>query len=488
LLRDCFPTESIKLIEGQRSQLVSDISQDPATAGYLLIRAVCTDTDGVASGQRSREAVLEIATKFRALKYGLELAPGSNLLAGVLDRRQASLHLTEAEHRTRQAFYWLVNYVHARSACEMLRGHAYELAVPTDPHRLVLVDNPDWPGDAEIASNILEAELSLRRTSGSELPPGRSALVDYLSGLDLGGISSDQFLDAWQALSRIVHGDNLVPVVREKRDLKRSLRRATDLQQSEIETFINLITFDPSEERLYLEDTPLVHLTRQSVVAVPRLVRGVLISKSVMRLAKWKARGIGARLDQLLVRRLSRYYSNELRTLSEGPRYSSSRGARDVDIVAYDQPTNTLVLGQLKAFVPPGSALERWSAINELKDAIHQIEENREWFDSLGIRERQVSLSLAIDEQTRVLYTVLGNGYTGGDCIRTPQHVILCDVQYLLSPDVRTRPFVTALSDYSAAIRSSREYVQATVSPLTVPLGDVTLIIRGSDTARDVRR
>jgi hypothetical protein len=386
----------------------------------------------------------------------------------------------------------VVNLMHeyslGRDAFLSYIWRAYELA-PSGEGETVLrfIDPPDWPGYRDRAERTISQEIkgefarSFTPKSSDPIEVTLEKAVSLPGDLPMGGISARQFIAGWNVLLTTFGKAWLeakTPIL-EREALLDLITQGTGLAAPQAGRFLDLLIYSGADSALTLFHCPVVPLTNSSVAVIPSALLLGNPSAIAPRLSIRRGPGIDSfsqDVEAHLLACLQHQFEAPNVFVRTRTQYQHAGDEGDIDLVAYEQSTNRLVVGELKGFIPPDSVEEVHRANESLEHALDQLERVRRWLASI-LQTRWLQ-ELRIDTEAvprEVDFVVIGNGFVGSDYLAIPGDVTIVDAQWLLLPRFRhTFP--------GAAIRLFRErFEKIMVTPrpeasrVRLALGDVQI-------------
>jgi hypothetical protein len=476
---------SENLIDEWARNLVSELSLCPEIASYLLVLNACAliNYQSQATEQMGSPHLIEHVV--RKNLFGLEW--GIRTIGGLPSSRQFneesvinSLDSAVGE-RIQRVHEGMMYYAEARDIFLSYYYGAYDLQ-STDPCHLVFVDNPTWPVDSDFAQTFLSIETQHARTPPGQYPPTADATAEFPPHLDMGGIFSPTFLNLWEALTQLLVafiGNVGAPVI-PCSELITRLCQGTNASPINVQRFVKLITFQPSQHRqLMLFHCPVIPLTQSVVQIVPWAVFGANITTTAMRLAAVRGPGLGSvsnNLEAFFLGCLQQHFAAGGNVIRFRREYSSAQDRGDIDFIVYEPSSNILTLVQAKMFINPDTVPEVFDANQDLEEAISQLDRVRSWFEAAQHSQRKAILDLPqLREDTRVFFAVLANGFVGSDFLVYPPDILFCDIRYLLRPEFQGASFYEALHSFTNRLVDLKSSVRRTVNVETRRVGEVEI-------------
>lgn len=449
-------------VEEWRASLLRDLPRRTDVAAYHLL-AVAGARLAYLSRQLMPHAAATLHTATRDQLFGLQFAlaglplPGS---ADVFAQHLIDGAITEADFRlAAHVIDEMSRYAVVRDVFLTYGWRGYELEVPGEGI-LRFVNPPDWPGLRDYAEQILAQEIEAERAVAllprvAGLPiAALEAAVDVPGDLPMGDLTAEQFVRTRFRLTASMAekwwtGETLII---EYRSLATHLQRLANLSEREAERFIELVTFAPGDSRLTLFHCPIVQLTTKSVaLCLPGLVFGNP-SAAIPRLTALRGPGLGAfskRVEADLLERLKTQFGGATVTIQINVSYTHGDDRGDLDLIAYEQRTNDLLVAQVKAFITPDTVEEIVRANQELEEGLGQIARARNWISGLGPKDFRERLRIPIvGTAPRIRYAVIGNGFAGSDYLPIGPDVPVVDARFLLLPRFRGGSVVGTIEAY----------------------------------------
>jgi hypothetical protein len=361
-------------------------------------------------------------------------------------------------------------YANVRDVFLTYGWRGYELEVSGDG-TLRFVNPPDWPGLRDYAEQILAQEIEAERAVAllprvAALPlAALEAAVDGPRDLPMGDLTAAQFVRAFFGLSSSVAGKVWTgePHIVDRTSLATHLQRLADLSQREAERFIELITFDPDDSRLTLFHCPVVQLTTKSAaLCLAGLIFGNP-SATIPRLTVLRGPGLGAfskRVEADLLERIKKQFGSAKVTIQTNVSYTHGDDRGDLDVVAYEQRTNDLLIAQVKAFITPDTVEEIIRANERLEEGLGQIARARNWISGFGPKDFGERLRIPIvGAPRRIQYAVVGNGFAGSDYLPIGPDVPVVDARFLLLSRFRGGSVVETIQAYEGRLGTTMREV-----------------------------
>lgn len=436
-------------IEAWRTEQVRSIQLRPEFAAYALVLAACAQI-GSHSEKGTAYQTLQISRKLLfSLQFALQCLDGLPSLFGRIDAL-LTRHLVDRDdlEKAVTVILELVKYVDVRDAYLSYYFRAFDLDEEnSDNSSIKFIDPPEWPGRRDHAQREVSFDTDDSRIiTVDRADYSYNILSEYPAGLDLGGISGEQFLELWKHLKSM---DPLGPApILQRRKLMEFLTEANTAISTDVVTrFIEIITLSSDDSRLSLFHCPVIPLTTADLCIVPPAVFLARLDATVRRLAIAKGPGVDAvseNLTQQFYHRLSEHYCDGVQF-----RYTRPHPGGDIDLVVFESDNNWLTLVEVKAFINPDTVPEVLSANRHLVTAIEQIQAIKEWYESATHSDRRNVLDLSeLSEDVRVEYAILGNGFVGSDFVDFPRECLVSDMRFLLRPQFQRSSFRGALNEF----------------------------------------
>jgi hypothetical protein len=483
--------EADQKVEEWRKGVLKGLMPEAHLAAYQLTQTVTLRAAALAAQYMSTDpSRYEMAarTQLLGLQFALAGLPTDRPVEPI-QQGQVEQALTSKDIATAAKVVNLMyDYSLARDAFVSYMWGAYELAPSVEGETAIhFIDPPEWPGHRDRAQRHITQEVkaefarTFKPTSIDPIEVTLEKTVSLPSDLPMGGLSAKQFVAGWNVLvNRFgeVWLDAKTPVLERTELLELTMQQA-GLTAPEAERFLSLITFSADDSAVTLFHCPVISLTHSSLAIVPSALLLGNPSAIVPRLSIRRGLGIDGFsnvVEAHLLGSLQKQFESPLVDVRTRIEYNHAGEPGDIDFVAYEKPTNRLVVGQVKAFIQPDSVEEVHRANESLAEALDQLERARRWLAS--IPSNRLLHTLGIESENvpeQIELTAIGNGFTGSDFLAIPADVTIVGADWLLLPRFRH-------SLPGAAVRLFRERFQQIMdgSPLDgmrarLALGDVQI-------------
>jgi len=475
-------------VEEWRAGLIRELPARGDIATYHLLATVGT---GVAylTQQLMPDRASELEMFARDLLFGAQfalerIAPSAADESFTQHRIQGAI--TEADaRRTVNTLEAMTEYSRARDLVISYGWSGYEL-VGLQGDVLRFVDQPDWPGRRDYAEQIIGVEtktefaLSMLPTIAAPVDAILEAAVDLPRDLPLGGVTAEQVIRGRFRLSgalatQAMQGET--PIF-DRPDLVAFVRDVADLTAAEAARLVELLMFDRSDLRLSLFHCPVVPLTAKSVaISLPGLIFGNP-TVAIPRLAVLRGPGLDAfsnRVEAYVLARLKSQFEREGVTVKTNIHYSIGDERGEIDLVVYDRLAGRVLIGQVKAFIPPDTVEEVIRANIALDKGLGQVAAAKRWIATLPAGQVLRRLNIEHDAVPTVEYVVIGNGFAGSDYLEIPDDVPVVNGAYLLLKRFRGGSIFDAIARYRERLAEELRRLGDAVTYGTIEVGSVRM-------------
>ena len=445
--------EADRKVEEWRQGVLKGLMPEAHLAAYQLTHTVSIRAAALAAQYMATDpSRYEMAarTQLLGLQFALACLPADRPVEPI-QQGEAEEALTSTEIATAAEVVDLMyDYSLARDAFVSYTWGAYQLAPSVEGETAIrFIDPPEWPGHRDRAQRHItqEVKAELARTfKPTSMDPNEGILektVSLPSNLPMGGLSGKQFVRGWTALVNRFGAAWLearTPVLKRTELVEFTMKQA-GLTAPEAERFLTLITFSANDSALTLFHCPVIPLTHSSVAIVPSALLLGNPSAIVPRLCIRRGPGIDSfsnLIEAHLLGSLQKQFESPLVDVRTRIGYKHAGEPGDIDFVAYERPTNRLVVGQVKAFIQPDSVEEVHRANESLAEALEQLERARRWLTS--IPNDRLLHTLGIERENvpeQIELVAIGNGFAGSDFLAIPEGVTIVGADWLLLPRFR---------------------------------------------------
>jgi len=482
--------EAEKQIEQWRDSLLLRVHPRLDIAIYLLVSTTCYAI-GYQSGRLMPHGASNLEMYTRGKLFGLQFALSD--LEGdapqgrfVEDLIVDSLR-GEDGSRAFDAVTQMAAYGYVRDAFLTYAWGGYEIESPAE-NVLRFVDAPDWGGTRDRAEQIIGQEI--KGEQGRSFTPPLIAStqrlleerVEIYPQLPLGGLTSAQFVSAWMGLALHFSRDWLTGKcsVTERDAIVAMAEGAADLNASEAERFVSLVTFDrKGSAALTLFHCPLVPVTTSSVMAVaPGFIFGNPAA-CIPRLAVHRGPGLDAYAKDIaahLLDKLRNHFRANGVTINTNLLYSGEDDRGDIDLVVYESGSNRLLIAQAKAFVVPDTVEEVVRANQALEEGLNQASRVRRWLEKLEVNAWGAALKVPLCSMPpRIQFAVIGNGFAGSDYLAIPEDIAVVDSGYLLLSRFAGRSIFDAIDAYQRRLSEETSRTVEDLGTSSFTLAGITI-------------
>lgn len=469
-------TEKERVIEEWRTGRITEIFKDRVSAIYGLALMMSIETHSAV--RRAMESDTEPSVVERiirqyvfALQFGLEAVEKANLPNPLYAIQEVpNIHYDEETiYQIHEYIAFLWSYVDVRDLYIGYYRDVYDV-VECDDRHVTMKDRDGWDGEYDYAQHLLNNETRANRAQAGSGHLSYDVLSEYPMGLDMGGITSDQYLSLWNKTMAVCSEYAMRPVfpILEKSDLINRINSDTDSNKEIATRFLEFITYSGKQKaKLSLFHTPYIPLGEDGGIVFVWALYSSNLATTSMRVAIERGIGIDAyskQYETYLLNRIVNVYQgiNGLFALQKD--YVDDSVSGEVDMAYYSATTNALYLVQAKCFVPPDTTPEVLQANESIIEAVEQTARMRRWCESITHKEIGEALGLdTINDQTIVHYVVLGNGFVGSDYVPHPDWILFADIKHLLRLEPRQIDFENELITYDRNLREVAENVVSTV-------------------------
>jgi hypothetical protein len=346
--------------------------------------------------------------------------------------------------------------------------------------------DPTWKGGhRHTATTELrhDAELArMRRISRKlkleEVKRLLAQSVELPRDIPMGGIDSGKFIDVHFHLTSFLaaHDPDPAPVM-SRDQLVALISGCNGIGHAEAARYLELVTYDP-KGKAHIDTfcCPVVRLTELSYVLLVPAHFYSNLRYTIPKLVVHRGPGLDAyseKMESYVTDGLLQKYQRDNVVCRTRLAYKGPDDQGDIDFVLYDPGVASLVVAQVKAFVPPDSVVDVANANEKLAEGIVQAERVQHWFTTGGADSLFSMLGAKRpDPLGKVVFAVIGNAFEGSDCLSVPEGITLLGSDALLRTARDSISMFDAIEERTRAIQEKAEAQSVRTEYTAVELAD----------------